>query len=129
MSNTVARESVLPLEIQIEIHSRDPNLAADLCGFKPQPGNTVDLSSGSQLRYYGSPERSGAWPGLPEIFQFGLSVAAGVTAKILGELIFERIKGKKEVSEFRINKKLTEFSADGIKRVIEESIEFRSNAK
>ena len=122
-------ESAPAREILIEIHSRDLNLGADIFGFAPQPGNCVDIANGLQLRYCGSPERSGALPGLPAIFQFGVTVVAGVTAKVIGEAIFEQLKGKKTVSEFRINKKLTEISAEGIRRVIEESVEFRGESK
>jgi hypothetical protein len=71
--------------IELEIHTRDRSLPADLVGLDARLGSNIDITEGAKLTYRGKDERTGAWPGLPEIFHFGLTIGSGVATKVLAD--------------------------------------------
>ncbi len=112
------------VDVTVEVHTHDKALLNDLFGPDVAVGSAVAFPSGCQGRYLGKTIRIGAWPGLPEILQVGITLGTGVTTSLLATWLYNKFKGR--VSEVRFNRKVVEITPDGFKKVIEESLKTKS---
>jgi hypothetical protein len=116
----------LPFEqaiLNLEVQTRDPRLIPALFGPDPKVGTRAEVFEKAVFEYTGSLKRRGALPGLPETIHFTLTFASGVAAKVVASWLYEKLKGR--AVELRIDRKVTEVSAEGIHRVISESLSLK----
>jgi len=106
--------------VNIEIHIYDRRLVYELLG-KPSAaiGDEIQVSDQITIRYDGSYIRKAI--GFPEIAKFVLAFGSGATAGVVGNWLYDKLKGKK-IEKLVIERTEVEVDQGEIKRVIDEKL-------
>lgn len=105
--------------VDIEIQTQDRFLVFELLGKKSANLNdSVDLPGNAKLSYTGSLIRKSFE--LPEIVNFTLTFGSSVTAGLVANWLYDKLKNKTE--RITINRREIQLDNKEIKKIIEESI-------
>jgi len=111
------------LTLQIEIHTFDNRLVSDFLNKSSiSKGDEAIISDQAKIRYEGSYGRKAI--GFPEIVYFTLTFLSGVSASVIANWLYEKLKGKK-IDKIIIDKTEVILDKEEITKVIKEKIEIK----
>lgn len=109
--------------LQIEIHTHDRKIVSDfLEKSSVSTGDEAIISDQARIKYEGSYIRKAI--GFPEIVYFILTFSLGVSASVIANWIYDKIKGK-EIEKIIIEKTEVDLNREEITRIIKEKIEIK----
>jgi hypothetical protein len=106
--------------MKIEIHTHDRRLVSDLLGSSTITVNDkVQISGDAVLRFDGIYIRKAV--GFPEIVYFSLTFGLGVSASLVANWLYNKLR-KKKIEKLIIDRRVIEIDEGEIKKIIEERL-------
>jgi hypothetical protein len=110
--------------MELEIETTDKRVLHAVMGRRfPEEslsrGDVAEPLGGVNVRYNGSIERRAI--GFPEVAQFVLTLGAGVSASVVGNWLYGKLKGGR-VQRIRIDRVDVQLDKENIQRVIQTSL-------